>query len=272
MFSVLNERLFLKSDHRLYSKAPGSSLLAPTLCKTLATSPILGDHPQARQQSASLKPQLCTCQLWDPGQGSQPLRNTVFSSEKWWRITWETAVRRGFKARWPGFECWLHHWLTRSKELTFLCPGFPITKSGIMRALPKQSWGQASRWATGGRETFHLANLLNLFLFDLLWISKIHPDSRKKSESRSVVSDSLWPHRLYSPRNSPGQNTGVGSCSLLQGIFPTQGSHPGPPYCRWILYHLIHKGSPNPNSRVKKHKSYSERSRNYYLPRKLCEN
>ena len=48
-----------------------------------------------------------------------------------------------------------------------------------------------------------------------------------QSESRSVVSDSLWPHGLYSPWSSPGQNTGVGSLSLLQGIFPTQGSNPG---------------------------------------------
>ena len=35
------------------------------------------------------------------------------------------------------------------------------------------------------------------------------------SESRSVVSDSLRPHGLYSPWNSPGQNTGVGNHSLL---------------------------------------------------------
>ena len=42
-------------------------------------------------------------------------------------------------------------------------------------------------------------------------------------ESHSVVSDSLRPDGLYSPWNSPGQNTGVGSFSLLQGIFPTQG-------------------------------------------------
>ena len=42
-----------------------------------------------------------------------------------------------------------------------------------------------------------------------------------ESESCSVVSNSLWPHELYSPWNSPGQNTGVGSLSLLQGIFPT---------------------------------------------------
>ena len=68
--------------------------------------------------------------------------------------------------------------------------------------------------------------------------------SRKESESRSVMSDYLQPHGLYSPWNSPGQNTGVGSLSLLQGIFLIQGSNPGLPYCRWILYQLSHKGSP----------------------------
>ena len=62
-----------------------------------------------------------------------------------------------------------------------------------------------------------------------------------KSESRSVASDSLRPHGLYSPWNSPGQNTGVGSCSLLQGIFPTQGSNPGLLHCRWILYQLSYQ-------------------------------
>ena len=44
--------------------------------------------------------------------------------------------------------------------------------------------------------------------------------------------------------NSPGQNTGVGSLSLLQGMFPTQGLNPGLPHCRQILYTLSHKGSP----------------------------
>ena len=48
----------------------------------------------------------------------------------------------------------------------------------------------------------------------------------KWSESHSVVSDSLWPHGLHSWWNSPGQNTGVGSLSLLQGIFPIQRSNP----------------------------------------------
>ena len=66
-----------------------------------------------------------------------------------------------------------------------------------------------------------------------------------ESESHSVVSDPLQPCGLYSPWNSPGQNTGVGSWSLLQGIFPTQGLNPGLPHCRWrILYQLSHQGSP----------------------------
>ena len=63
------------------------------------------------------------------------------------------------------------------------------------------------------------------------------------SESHSVVPNSLQHHVLYSPQNSPGQNTGLGSCSLLQGIFPTQGSNPGLPHCRQILYQLSHQGS-----------------------------
>ena len=47
---------------------------------------------------------------------------------------------------------------------------------------------------------------------------------------------------LISPWNSLGQNTGVDSLSLLQGIFPTQGPNPGLPHCRQILYQLSHKG------------------------------
>ena len=48
----------------------------------------------------------------------------------------------------------------------------------------------------------------------------------------------------YSPWDSPGQNAGVGSLSLLQRIFPTQESKPGLPHCRRILYQLSHQRSP----------------------------
>ena len=103
-----------------------------------------------------------------------------------------------------------------------------------------------------------------------------------ESESLSVVSSSLRPHVLYSPWNSPGQSTGVGSPSLLQGIsgdwtqvshiaagfftslatrepkntgvgslsflqqiFRTHKSNLGPLLCRWILYQLSYQGSPS---------------------------
>ena len=59
--------------------------------------------------------------------------------------------------------------------------------------------------------------------------------------SCTVMSYSLWSHGLW---NSPCQNTRVGSLSLLQRIFPTQGSNPGLTHCRQILYQLSHKGSP----------------------------
>ena len=52
-------------------------------------------------------------------------------------------------------------------------------------------------------------------------------------------------HGLYNPWNSPGQNTGIGNISLLQGIFPTQGSNPSLPHCRWILYQLSHRITTN---------------------------
>ena len=65
------------------------------------------------------------------------------------------------------------------------------------------------------------------------------------SKDRSVVLDSLPSHEQYSPWNSPDQNTGVGSLSLLQGIFLTQGSNSGLPHCRRILYQLSYQGSPS---------------------------
>ena len=57
------------------------------------------------------------------------------------------------------------------------------------------------------------------------------------------MSNSLRPPGLYGPWNSPGQNTGVGSLSLLQEIFPTLGLNPGLLHCRQILYQLSYEGS-----------------------------
>ena len=59
-----------------------------------------------------------------------------------------------------------------------------------------------------------------------------------------VMSNVLRLQGLYSPWDSPGQNTGAGSLSFLQGILLTQGWNPGLPHCRWILYQLSHRGNP----------------------------
>ena len=113
--------------------------------------------------------------------------------------------------------------------------------------------------------------------------SEISVRVQSESEHRSVMFDSLQSHGLYSPRNSPGQNTGVGnfpspgdlsnpgieprsptlqvdsllaeppgkhkntgvgSLSLFQQIFPTQESNQGLLHCRWILYQLSYEGIP----------------------------
>ena len=66
----------------------------------------------------------------------------------------------------------------------------------------------------------------------------------KKWKSLSHVWLFVTPWTIYSPWNSLGQNTGVCSLSLLQGIFPTQGLNPGLLHCGQILYQLSHKGSP----------------------------
>ena len=94
-----------------------------------------------------------------------------------------------------------------------------------------RSWEPLVKWyliqMSEIQQTLYIVFLMSFFFFN----------------SCSVMSDSLRPHGLYSPWNSPGQNTVVGSLSLLQGIFPTQGLNPGLLHCRQILYQLSHRGS-----------------------------
>ena len=85
-----------------------------------------------------------------------------------------------------------------------------------------------------------------LVLLSLLIHIGLESRTMFESVSCSVVSNSLQPHRLQPswplcPWNSPGKNTGLGSHSLLQRIFPSQGSNPHLPRCRQILYCLSHQ-------------------------------
>ena len=87
-------------------------------------------------------------------------------------------------------------------------------------------------------------------LSNVVLVSAIQQCESTLSESHSIVSDSLQPHGLFGPWNSPGQSTSVGSLSLLQGIFPMQGSDPGLLHCRQTLYQLSRLGSPESTLRA----------------------
>ena len=69
-------------------------------------------------------------------------------------------------------------------------------------------------------------------------------NKNQKNVKAKVVTNSLRPHRLYSPRNSPGQNIGGGTLSLLQGIFPTQVSDSGLPLYKQIFLPAEPQGKP----------------------------
>ena len=136
---------------------------------------------------------------------------------------------------------WLRNFLNRSISILDHDDSTVQTKLPIAsKSLPWSASQQqcASNWNSGGVGTHNMPSLISLSVATLI------PLSFQVSESRSVMSDSLQPHGLYSPWNSPGQNTGVGSLSLLQEFFPTQGLNSGLSHCRWILYQLSYQGSP----------------------------
>ena len=97
-------------------------------------------------------------------------------------------------------------------------------------------------------EPSQLRVLSSMCCFSLNLSASVSPDT--KNNRSCFLFYSLHLPMDYSPPgssvhgDSPGQNTWVGSCSLLQRIFPTQGSNPGLLHCRHILYHLKHQGSP----------------------------
>ena len=130
---------------------------------------------------------------------------------------------------------WIHGlWLCHNTD--DLTSPNPIVKQYWRR------WGGRSMSGKPDRLDTTSSFILGLELFKLVphsWWSATW-SYEWVSESRSVVSDSLWPHSPYSPWNSPGQNTGVGSLFLPQGIFPTQGLNRGLLHFGPILCQLSH--------------------------------
>ena len=86
-------------------------------------------------------------------------------------------------------------------------------------------------------------------------VTKTIPKKKKykkwKWKSLSHVLLFVNPWTITVQWNSPGQNTRMGSRSLLQGIFPTQGLNPGLPHRSWILYQLSHQGSHIHSKKIK---------------------
>ena len=149
-----------------------------------------------------------------------------------------------------------HHWVLINVQHTIRWVYYPILSSQgnwnlkQLNNLPKvtQAWiltpGQCEctcfsrqELGRGGKNNLSCENLLdsNPGHERLEWEILILFGSESESECHSVMSDSLRSPGVYRLWNSPGQNTGVGSLSLLHGIFPTQESNQGLLHCRRIL-------------------------------------
>ena len=99
-------------------------------------------------------------------------------------------------------------------------------------------------WIIHFKMVISVGGLSHVWFIETPWTEACQAPLKHESESCSVMSSSLQPHGLYSPRTSPDRNAGVSSLSLLQGVFPTQGSNPDLPPYKCVLYQLSHKGSP----------------------------
>ena len=119
---------------------------------------------------------------------------------------------------------------------------------GESSPVPEITFGSPPRplWRVWAPLTPHLFRAQDLLF---VWRKLVKSSLKKKKKSRDVkvkVTQScptLWSQGLYEPWNASGQNTGVGSLSLHQRIFQTQGLNPDFPHCGQILYPLSHKGS-----------------------------
>ena len=135
--------------------------------------------------------------------GLSKLRELVMDRE-----AWRAVVHRVAKS-WTRLSDWTELMILALKEKQVV-EGRSVPFRNIFKAMKKQK------------------------IIQKLWYISVN-------ESHSVMSDSLWHHGLNNPWNSPGQNPGLASCSLLQGIFPTQRSNPGLLHCRQIIYQLSYE-------------------------------
>ena len=136
------------------------------------------------------------------------------------------------RSQWNCFSYQISAWcyLVRHSDHIFLLPVFIISVTSvpvIIKQMRTGSWGACRQ--TGPASISSSTGFLKAAQWAVI----------SERESHSVVSNSLRPHGLYSPWNSPGHNTGVDSCFLLQEILPTQGSNPGGFFTIWATREVI---------------------------------
>ena len=181
-----------------------------------------------------------TCNLCtpEPHTTTQPGPSWIHDSQKLWKIIkWLLfQVTKFWHDLLPSIRC---HGITNSRGKSKNSDRFYFL--GLWITVDGDCSHEFKRCLLLGRKT--MTNLDSVWKSrDISLPTKVH--IFKVKVKVTVVSNSLWPHGQYNPWNSPGQNTGVGNLSLLQGTFSTQGSNTGLPHRRQILYQLSHKGSP----------------------------
>ena len=213
---------------------PGFSLGASTRCR-----PCL---PSSGCCAASTRRRVRRWGSWRPGASAPTTSN------------WPSAMPARLTAVPSPSSCttfasgWRSTWTTTT-SMTSACGNYSHASAASLSSGETtrfREWlaGPGLRWQTPGLGSWGWISWITLGLMTMDLAASGPSLSQGENESRSVLSNSLGCHGLCSPWCSPGQNTGVGSLSLLQGIFPTQGVNPSLPHCRRILYQLSHKGSP----------------------------
>ena len=173
----------------------------------------------------------------------------IYGCESW-------TIKEAERWRIDAFELWCWRrllrvpWTARKSNQSILKEIHPdYSLEGLMLKLKLQYFDHLMQRADSFERTLMLGKIeggRRRGWQRIRWLDGITDSVDMKMKVKVTRScPTLRPHGPYSPWNSPGQNTGVGSLSLLQGNLPTQELNPSLLHCRQILYQLRYEGSPS---------------------------